>query len=90
MTNYENNTFEEDVELLGQLAFAFRGACKMFQEHRRTLCDEAINGFMEDYEKAVNRLIKSGRWNEIPPPEDQLPDGMMPKAFFDYWRVENK
>jgi hypothetical protein len=33
----------------------------------------------------VERLIASGRWQDMPAPEDQLPDEWMPKAFFDYW-----
>lgn len=65
----------DDEELLGKIAFEWRGACKT-----RTK-------FMDDYAQAVDRLIKSGKWVESPPPEDQLPHDMMPQAFFDYWRV---
>lgn len=38
-----------------------------------------------DYSETVDRLIQSGRWREMPPPEDQLPDGWMPAAIFEYW-----
>ncbi len=38
-----------------------------------------------EYAKTVKRLIKSGNWNEMPPPEDQLPDDVMPKEFFEFW-----
>jgi hypothetical protein len=33
----------------------------------------------------VERLIDSGNWEEMPAPEDQLPDNWMPRKFFDYW-----
>ena len=37
------------------------------------------------YAKAVKKLIASGHWNEMPAPEDQLPDEFMPMEFFDFW-----
>ena len=37
------------------------------------------------YAKTVKKLVKSKCWNEMPPPEDQLPDDFMPKDFFQYW-----
>ncbi|HEV3003515.1 MAG TPA: hypothetical protein VGX78_03600 [Pirellulales bacterium] len=39
-----------------------------------------------DYAKTVTKLIKSGHWQEMPAPEDQLPDDAMPKEFFDFWQ----
>lgn len=81
------NTFEEDVEWLGQIAMQWRAACSAHKAKQRILCGEAINSFMDDYEQAVNRLIKSGRWFDMPPPEDQLPEDMMPKEFFRFWGV---
>ena len=39
----------------------------------------------DDYSRAVERLIRSGGWHEMPAPEDQLPDRWMPEAFFAYW-----
>lgn len=72
----------DDEELLGKIAFEWRGTCVT-----RT---GDIHKFMDDYAQAVNRLIKSGKWVDSPPPEDQLPHDMMPRAFFDYWNVERK
>jgi hypothetical protein len=37
------------------------------------------------YAEAVGRLVASGRWQEMPAPEDQLPEAWMPDAFFDFW-----
>lgn len=88
--DYSKNTVEEDIELLGYIAMSFRGACKNHRDKKIILCGEAINSYEEDYAKAVNRLIKSGQWDEAPSPEDQLPNDMMPKAFFDYWNLEKK
>jgi hypothetical protein len=39
----------------------------------------------KQYAKTVKKLVKSGCWTEMPPPEDQLPDEFMPKDFFRYW-----
>lgn len=64
-----------DEERLGQLAFRFRGA--RCDDERRTIAD--------DYSETVDRLIKSGCWDEAPAPEDQLPDAYMPRANFDFW-----
>ena len=65
----------QDEERLGGLAMRFRGT--RVEAERRDIA--------EDYSQTVERLIHSGRWHEVPPPEDQLPDDWMPKAFFDYW-----
>lgn len=62
-------------ERLGGLAMKFRGA--RHDAERRDIA--------KDYSQTVERLIRSGRWQEIPPPEDQLPDDWMPAAFFQYW-----
>ena len=62
-------------ERLSQLAFQFRGTRR--EDERRKIAEE--------YAEAVDRLIKSGCWDEAPPPEDQLPDDYMPQAFFDFW-----
>jgi hypothetical protein len=64
-----------DEERLGGLAMRFRG----------TRRDAERRDIARDYSQTVERLIHSGRWQEIPPPEDQLPDDWMPAAFFDYW-----
>jgi hypothetical protein len=64
-----------DTETLGQLAMQFRGTQSEAERHR----------IARDYAQAVDRLIASGRWNEMPAFEDQLPDDWMPDTFFDYW-----
>ncbi len=63
-----------DTEFLGVLAAEFRGT-------RRDAERQAI---AQEYSQTVERLIQGG-WDEMPAPEDQLPDKWMPKAFFDYW-----
>ncbi len=66
---------EENQEHLGELAMRFRGTR-----------DEVERGAIAaDYADTVSRLIRSGAWNEAPPPEDQLPRDAMPDAFFAYW-----
>jgi hypothetical protein len=64
-----------DVERLGWLAMKFRAT-------RRDVDRRAV---AEDYSQTVDRLIQGGNWQEVPPPEDQLPDDWMPPAFFAYW-----
>jgi hypothetical protein len=64
-----------DIERLGVLAMQFRG----------TRDESERRGIAADYSQVVDRLIKSGRWHEIPGPDDQLPDDWMPRAFFDHW-----
>jgi hypothetical protein len=41
----------------------------------------------QSHATAVNRLIGSGKWREIPSLEDQLPDDWMPAVFFDFWSL---
>ena len=65
----------QDTERLGELAMKFRGTRQ--QAERQAI---AI-----DYSQAVERLVQSGNWQEMPALEDQLPDQWMPKMFFDYW-----
>jgi hypothetical protein len=40
-----------------------------------------------DYERVVDKLIASGKWEEIPAFEDMLPDERMPRAFFQFWSI---
>lgn len=87
---YDKNSFDEDVELLGTIAMQWRAACSAHRNKQRIFCGEAINSYMEDYEKAVVRLINSGKWFEAPPPEDQLPSDMMPRQYYEYWNLERK
>jgi hypothetical protein len=65
-----------DIEHLGQLAARFR-------ETRDELLRRRV---VEDYARTVARLIESGDWHEVPPPECQLPDECMPREFFEYWQ----
>ena len=65
----------DDEQRLGGLAMRFRG----------TRHDAERRAIAQDYSRTVERLIHSGRWDEMPPPEDQLPDDWMPPAFFEYW-----
>ena len=64
-----------DEERLGELAMRFRG----------TRSDADRRAIAEDYSQTVERLIHSRRWQEMPAPEDELPDRWMPDAFFTYW-----
>jgi hypothetical protein len=64
-----------EPESLGELAMRFRG----------TRNEAERNSIAADYSRVVERLIQSGSWNEVPPPEDQLPDDRMPVSFFEYW-----
>jgi hypothetical protein len=64
-----------DAEALGLLAMRFRG----------TRRDAERRDIASDYSRTVDRLIHSGRWQEMPALEDQLPDDWMPQAFIDYW-----
>jgi hypothetical protein len=65
----------QDAERLGVLAMMFRS----------TRRDAERRDIARDYSQTVERLIKSSSWQEMPAPEDQLPDDWMPKAFFEYW-----
>ncbi|GEM_PF-5267232 len=40
-----------------------------------------------EYEHVVDKLIASGKWEEIPTFEDMLPDERMPEAFFKFWSI---
>jgi len=62
---------------LGVLAMAFRGTRE--ETERARIADE--------YARVVAQLIESGKWGEIPPLEDQLPDERMPSAFFEHWSL---
>lgn len=64
-------------KMLGALAMRYRGT--------RDAAERAA--IAEEYAAAVTRLIEGGKWKEMPPFEDMLPDEDMPKAFFDYWEI---
>lgn len=62
---------------LGLLAMRFR----------RTRDESERDKVAADYECVVDRLIASGKWEEMPPFEDMLPDERMPRAFFKFWSI---
>ncbi len=62
---------------LGLLAMRFRGT-KDESERSRVAAE---------YESIVDKLIKRGKWKEMPSFEDMLPDERMPKAFFKFWSI---
>ncbi len=64
-----------DEDILFQLACRFRGTRD--EAERRAIAAE--------YAAVVDRLIQTGTWDEVPSPEDQLPEEYMSKAFMDYW-----
>jgi hypothetical protein len=74
MSSLPTNLWQAE-ERLGQLAAQFRGT-------RGAPDRQAIAGA---YSQAVENLIQSGRWHEMPALEDQLPDEWMPKVYFEYW-----
>ena len=69
-----------DEEALGHLAMRFRD----LNSRVRNMQNE-IGIIEQDYAITVDRLIKSGKWEEMPPPEDQLPHEHMPESFWQYW-----
>jgi hypothetical protein len=64
-----------DKRQLGLLAMQFRGTRDKVE--RDTIAQE--------YAQTVERLVQSGKWKDMPAPEDQLPDDCMPPVFFKYW-----
>jgi len=70
-----SSDISQDEKLLRRLAMRFR----------RTRDQEERQDIRADYAATVERLIDSRNWQEIPGPEDQLPDDWMPRAFFDFW-----
>ena len=68
----------DDQVQLAALAMKFRG----------TRDSDKRQAIAKQYAKPVKKLVKAGCWNEMPPPEDQLPDNFMPKDFFQYWSGE--
>jgi len=65
----------QDEDLLGRLAMRYR--------RTRDRADRLE--IAKEYADVVDRLIRSGAWDHAPPPEDQLPDDDMPRAFFEFW-----
>ena len=67
-----------DEELLGMLACQFRGTR-----------DIAARGeIAKKYAEAVDRLIGTGHWEEMPSLEDMLPDEYMPASFYEFLGIK--
>ncbi len=64
-----------DEDLLGRLTMRFRRAANPSDRKQIT----------QEYAEVVERLIRSGQWQEAPPPEDQLPHDCMPPSFSAFW-----
>ncbi|HEV3384001.1 MAG TPA: hypothetical protein VG097_04260 [Gemmata sp.] len=62
---------------LGLLAMQFRGTRDESERDKLAIA----------YEHVVNKLIESGKWEEMPTFEDMLPDERMPNAFFKFWSI---
>lgn len=60
---------------LSQLARRFRSTHK----------DDERQKIASEYAETVEQLIDSGCWDEMPPPDDQLPEEWMPPRFSDFW-----
>ena len=73
--NFIPHSIVKDEEFLGSLAMQFR----------RTRDRAERQAIVKQYSDTVERLIRSGMWQDAPPPEDQLPDADMPAAFFGFW-----
>ncbi len=73
------NLFDDPMFLaeqqLGRLAIQFR----------RCRDDQQRQEIVQRYERAVQDLIETGSWRRVPPPENQLPDELMPRNYFEYW-----
>ena len=75
MHSFLNDPMFLAEQKLGRLALEFR----------RSRDTETRQSIVDQYEKAVKDLISTGTWDRVPPPEDQLPDEVMPQTFFEYW-----
>lgn len=73
--NYNCMSIEICPDELGRIAARFRAAR---DQTGRTWA-------ARDYEYVVQKLIESGQWHEMPPPEDQLPCAYMPPCFTDHF-----
>jgi hypothetical protein len=75
---------DDDENELGHLAMSFRGCgnAKDVKEQRKVI--------VQKYADVVQRLIDGGVWDEIPAPEDMLPNEYMPEAFNKYWNEKWK
>jgi hypothetical protein len=69
-----DSSVAKDHEHLRNLAYEFRGT------------DDASRrkDIKDDYALTVRRLVASGRWTEMPSPEEQLPSELMPEAYYDF------
>jgi hypothetical protein len=72
---YEDPMFWKE-QILGRLAMKFRSCPEEQRSH-----------VAEEYGLAVQELIDTGKWKDVPAPEDRLPPEYMPSNFFEYWDV---
>jgi hypothetical protein len=63
---------------------------QLARRFRSTRDEAARHTIAKEYAQTVDRLIQTGTWEEMPGPEDQLPDEWMPQAFFDYLFAEQE
>jgi hypothetical protein len=76
MDGFSDKRIRSEERRLGRLAMKFRSTSSPAER----------NQIQAVYGEVVNNLINSGRWTEVPPPEDLLPDKRMPDEFFKYWK----
>jgi hypothetical protein len=62
-----------------------RRLSSLARQFRNTYSDDERRHVAAEYANVVMRLISSDQWDEIPAPEDQLPNEWMPNSFLSYW-----
>jgi hypothetical protein len=67
-----------DEDLLGALAMQFRS----------TRDPGKRDEIAKTYAQVVERLIRTGHWEEMPSLEDMLPDEYMPASFFEFLGIK--
>ena len=67
-------------QLLSKLAMQFRGTS---DTRKRTQ-------IAKEYRQVVKKLSEGGKWKDVPPPEDQLPDEFMPPEFNKHWASQSR
>lgn len=70
-----NIDIREYEHRLGELAMAFRGTDDCRQREK----------IKQDYAATIDALIQTNNWEDMPAPEDMLPDDCMPPDFMRYW-----
>jgi hypothetical protein len=80
--NFAQNWIKDLPKELSTLAETFRN----------TKDNKTKQEIADLYQKKVNLLIETTKWDKMPPLENQLPQNWMPFEFYDYWenRVANQ